>query len=155
MLLNLVKALIRLKFPDVPRMSIVELAQKLQETAHPQPLILDVRSEAEYAVSHLAAAKQLEMDSDLAHAEVLKNVAKDQQIIVYCSVGYRSAKVTQKLQQQGFQNALNLEGGLFQWANEDRSIVHDGQPTPLVHPYSASWGKLLRKQHRYPLDKAE
>jgi rhodanese-related sulfurtransferase len=145
---NLLKKFIRLKFPSVQRMTTAEFAQALENTTQSQPLILDSRSEAEYAVSHLAEAKRIDSTADLAIAPALKNVSKDTAIVVYCSVGYRSAKVAQNLVKLGFQDVSNLEGGLFQWANEGRLLVHAEQPTPRVHPYSAAWGMLLNKQHR-------
>lgn len=153
---NFLKKFIRLKFPGVQRMTTLEFAQILTDATQSQPLILDVRSETEYGVSHLAEARRLDIAADLAIAPVLKNVSKDAPIVIYCSVGYRSAKVAQQLMKAGFQNVSNLEGGLFQWVNEGRAakliypgaLVHDGQPTQLVHPYSAVWGTLLNKQHR-------
>ncbi|NJR40899.1 MAG: rhodanese-like domain-containing protein [Leptolyngbyaceae cyanobacterium CSU_1_4] len=153
---NLLKKFIRLKFPDVPRITTVEFAQRLMDKTRSQPLILDTRSEAEYAVSHLAEAQRLE-SADLAIAPALKNISMQTPIIVYCSVGYRSAKVAQQLINAGFQNVFNLEGGLFQWVNEGCSVkqfcpgalVRDGQPTQRVHPYNAVWGRLLNPQHRF------
>lgn len=154
---NLLKKFIRFKFPDVQRLRTVEFAQALTHATPSQPLILDTRSEAEYAVSHLVEARRFDGTADLAIAPVLKDVPKDTQIIVYCSVGYRSAKVAQQLMKAGFQDVSNVEGGLFQWANEERAakipcpgaLVHDGQPTQLVHPYNAVWGMLLNRQNRY------
>lgn len=146
---NLLKKFIRFKFPGVQRMTTAEFAQALENTTQSQPLILDSRSEAEYAVSHLLEAKRIDSTADLAIAPALKNVPKDTAIVVYCSVGYRSAKAAQYLMKLGFQDVSNLEGGLFQWANEERSLVHAGQPTQLVHPYNATWGMLLNRQHRF------
>ena len=38
----------------------------------------------------------------------------------------------------------NLEGSLFQWANENRELITcSGHKTKFVHPYNAVWGKLL------------
>ena len=38
----------------------------------------------------------------------------------------------------------NLEGSIFKWANETRTIVDvKGQPTKFVHPYSRLWGLLV------------
>ncbi|HEY9640496.1 MAG TPA: rhodanese-like domain-containing protein [Coleofasciculaceae cyanobacterium] len=143
---NLLKKFIRRQFACVQHMTIVEFAQKLADST--QPLILDARSPAEYAVSHLAEAQRIDVTADLTAAPALIKVSKDRPIVVYCSVGYRSAKVAQRLQQAGFQNVFNLEGGLFQWANEGRSLVHAGQPTQRVHPYSALWGTLVEQRNR-------
>ncbi len=153
---NGLKKFIRLRFPHVQRITTVEFAQILMDAMQSQPLILDTRSEAEYEVSHFVAAKRLDSPTELAIASVLKDIPKDTLIIVYCSVGYRSARVAQQLMKAGFQNVFNLEGGLFQWANEGYTVnkiysgelIHQGQVTELIHPYNAVWGTLLNGQHR-------
>jgi hypothetical protein len=46
----------------------------------------------------------------------------------------------------------NLEGGIFQWACEQREIVNDrGEKVNTVHPYSSFWGKLLPAQLRHKI----
>ena len=46
----------------------------------------------------------------------------------------------------------NLEGGIFQWACEQREIVNDrGERVNTVHPYSSFWGKLLPAQLRHKI----
>ncbi len=42
---------------------------------------------------------------------------KDQEIIVYCRSGKRSMMAQQLLQQSGFSNVRNLEGGMLAWEN--------------------------------------
>jgi len=71
--------------------------------------------------------------------------------VTYCSVGYRSAKMAQRLRNAGYTNVQNLEGSIFEWANEHRPLVRDGEPTKQVHPYSALRGHLLRDEVRAPL----
>ncbi len=154
---NLLKRLIRLKFPSVQPVTTIEFAQWLENAAMPDLLILDTRSEAEYAVSHLQAAKHLKafdailLQSRFASASSSTGsaIAPETNIIVYCSIGYRSAKAAQQLQQAGFPHVFNLEGGIFQWANEQRPVFKDGQSTQCVHPYNHAWGKLLKADHRY------
>lgn len=41
----------------------------------------------------------------------------------------------------------NLEGGIFQWAIENKSLT--GKSTTQVHPYSSLWGKVLPANLRY------
>jgi len=160
---NLLKRLIRLKFPSVQAVTTVELAEWLENDPISDLIILDARSEAEYAVSHVQGAKHLKAISfdaillqsrfAIAHLGVRSAITPQQQgaiahvpkIVVYCSIGYRSAKVAQQLQQTRFYDVFNLEGGIFQWANEQRPLFKDGQSTQLVHPYNSAWGKLLNQ----------
>lgn len=145
LLLTLVKALIRLKFPSVQRITTAELAQRLQQGTSPHPLVLDARTEAEYAVSHLQTARQIDpSNSEQVAVSSLRDVPQNAPIVVYCSVGYRSARAAEQLTQAGFHCVYNLEGGIFQWANEGRSLLQNGQPTRQVHPYNATWEKLLK-----------
>jgi rhodanese-related sulfurtransferase len=143
---NLIKLLIRFQFPTVEEINCEELAQLLSDSAKPQPLVLDARSQTEYAVSHIETAVHIDaFTPDLA---ALSTDSKDRVIVVYCSVGYRSAKLAQHLNKAGMKCIYNLSGGIFQWANEERSIFKDEHPTQLVHPYNRIWGKLLKPSLR-------
>ena len=140
-------AALRQKFPAVARIRTPELAAWLGDAGRTPPRLLDVREPAEYRVSHLADAQQVEPGSDPAAL----NLPKDQPIVTYCSVGYRSAEYAQKLRRAGFTNVRNLEGSIFEWANENRPLVNaDGQPAEKVDPYNKTWGLLLRPDRRAP-----
>lgn len=68
--------------------------------------------------------------------------------MTYCSVGYRSGGFAKKLQDAGYTNVQNMSGSIFQWANEGRPIERDGHRVDKVHPYSSTWGKLLKPELR-------
>lgn len=139
---------IRRRFPAVTRIGTAELAAWLADPGRTPPRLLDVREPAEYEVSHLAEAQQVEPGSDPSAL----TLPKDTPIVTYCSVGYRSAEYAQKLRRAGFTNVRNLEGSIFEWANENRPLVEgDGQRTEQVHPYNRTWGLLLRPSHRAPV----
>ncbi len=134
-----VKMLIQTRFPQVKSLTVAELASWLQQPSQ-LPLLLDARSEAEYAVSHLPQAQHVPADS----AELpcfLKTLSPP--IVVYCSVGYRSAKLAEHLQTLGFDPVFNLEGSIFEWANAGYPVYRDAQVVQQVHPYQPLWGKLL------------
>ena len=49
----------------------------------------------------------------------ISEISKDQQVIVYCRAGMRSASVIQYLEhQEAFDNLYNLEGGILDWIRE-------------------------------------
>ena len=145
LVLNLLKLFIRLRFPTVKQITTADFAEWILNTVQPQPIVLDARSQAEYAVSHLKTAEHI--DSTALDLSAMLKISKDTPIVVYCSIGYRSAKLAQQLQRQGFTSIFNLSGGIFQWANEGRAIFKDDHPTQLVHPYDANWGKLLKANY--------
>ena len=142
----MVKEGIRLRFPQVRQISTAQLASWL---AHPdtlQPLLFDVRATQEYAISHLRGARQMSpvQDEALQDDPLAGGIALDRPIVLYCSVGYRSARTAEMLQERGYTNVVNLEGSLFTWANESRPLVDaQGRSTTLVHPYDEACSGLL------------
>jgi rhodanese-related sulfurtransferase len=85
---KIIKRLTSRKFPIVEWITTKELAGWLEDPLKPQPIILDARTEAEYAVSHLRNAQRI----DPYHSNLVVSAeSKDTPIAVYCSVGYRSA----------------------------------------------------------------
>ena len=131
---------LRKKFPDVRTISTEELAGIGISSP---PLLLDAREENEFAVSHLPGAVRVEKDSAVQLSRL--GVTKDRPIVVYCSVGYRSAVLARALQKEGFTNVRNLEGSIFAWANEGRPLVDADGPAPGVHPFNILWGRYLEK----------
>ena len=61
---------------------------------------------------------------------------------------YRSSRLAERLRQAGCTNVFNLDGSIFQWANEGRPLERDGRPVNEVHPYNKTFGQLLRPEHR-------
>ena len=64
---------------------------------------------------------------------------------MYCSVGYRSEKISEKLIAAGFTDVSNLYGGIFEWVNIGRPVYKaSNQKTNRVHTYNKEWSKWLR-----------
>lgn len=137
-----VDRMVESQFPGVSAITTDSLAQRLADSTAQPPLLLDARTPAEYAVSHLPEARRVDPDAETIPA--LDTVARATPVVVYCSVGYRSARVASRLQSQGFTNVANLQGSIFRWANEGRTVVRENTPVRAVHPYDATWGTLLQ-----------
>lgn len=137
------------KFTDINWITTGELAERLAERDRPRPVLLDVRTPAEYEVSHLEGARQVDPKADAESAA--RGIAKDAPIVTYCSVGYRSGEMAERLQAAGYTRVQNLEGSIFQWANERRPLVRgEGERVTQVHAYGAVWGRLLAPEMRAP-----
>lgn len=132
---------IRTRFPTVPQISSHELAAWLDDGHRMAPLLLDVRQSEEFAVSHLPGA--IRIDPAAERPTLPKGVTFDTPIVTYCSVGYRSSALARRLIALGFSDVSNLEGSIFQWANEGRLVVRNGRPVREVHPFDPRWGRLL------------
>lgn len=127
-------------YPTVVALTSSELLTDLAPTATDQPLLIDVREPAEFEVSHLR--KAMNLTSAAAIAERIPD--RDAAIVVYCSVGYRSAGVAAELEALGYRRVRNLHHSLFEWANLGLPMVNSaGEDTPLVHPFNRAWGALV------------
>ena len=144
-----VGAMIESDFPDVQAVSTADLAAWLADSTRAAPLLIDAREPAEYAVSHLPGALQIDPSADAATlADRFSVVDPARPVVVYCSVGYRSARLAQQLEAAGFRQVQNLDGSIFRWANEGRLVVRGDAEVRAVHPYDATWGKLLNSDLR-------
>lgn len=122
----------------VPLISVATLRKQTNA------VLLDTRTKEEYNVSHLPNARWVGYDD--FNLERVADVPKNGNIVVYCSVGYRSEKVGEKLLAAGYQHVHNLYGSLFEWVNEGNPVVDaQGLPTQRVHAYSKVWGIWLKR----------
>ena len=135
------KFLIRLKFPSVRHISTAELAAWLENRHRKPPLLLDARTPQEYAVSHLLQAHL--SPEDLQELIDSTGLSPSTPIVTYCSVGYRSAVLAQRLQEKGYEQVFNLEGSLFAWFRENRPVYQGGQQVRQIHPYNQFWSLWL------------
>ncbi len=102
----------------------------------------DIRSQEEFEVSHIPGASLVEYKNfDLSQFDTAD---RSQPVYLYCSVGYRSEKVGEKLLQNGFAQVYNLHGSFFQWANQSFPIWDmKGAETKRVHAYNRKWSKWV------------
>jgi rhodanese-related sulfurtransferase len=135
---------IRARFPAVRTVSTAELAEWIERPTGVQPLLLDARAPAEFAVSHLPGA--ILAPSAAEAIERLRARTNAGPVVFYCSVGYRSAELADQLQTAGFTNLFNLEGSIFQWANEGRPLFRGKARVEVVHPFDDDWGRLLDRR---------
>lgn len=126
---------------EVPTITVTKL-KKMQETD--KVYLLDAREKNEYNVSHLPNAKNIGYDN--FSISTVKDIPKNATVVIYCTVGYRSGKVVEKLQKAGYTNVYNLYGSIMEWANQGNPLVDSkGQATTKVHTYSKDWSKWLKR----------
>jgi len=107
-------------------------------------VLLDAREMKEYEVSHIPGAKYVGFDD--FDESLLEGIDKDKRIVVYCSIGYRSEKIGEKLKKLGYSNAYNLFGSIFEWANEGQELEDKtGKTTNKLHTYNKKWSKWVNE----------
>ena len=114
----------------------------IDEVPKDNVIFLDAREKEEFNVSHIEGAIHVGFNDfdidDFAHSKL-----KNGTVIVYCSVGYRSGKISEKLRKIGIKS-YNLKGGLFGWHNKGRKVVNSsGVRTQKVHGYNKEWSQWV------------
>lgn len=105
-------------------------------------VLLDTREKEEFDVSHIPNA--IFSGYKDFNTDALKDLSKTDTIVVYCSVGYRSERIGEKLQKMGFSKVFNLYGGIFEWKNTGNEVVNaQGLTTEKVHTYNKKWSQWL------------
>jgi adenylyltransferase/sulfurtransferase len=98
----------------IPEITVTELKQKL-ESDNP-PFVLDVRKPHEYEIANLDGTL-IPLDQLEDRLEELEEY-RNEEVVVHCRSGQRSAEAVEKLQQAGFEYPVNLKGGILAWSEE-------------------------------------
>jgi rhodanese-related sulfurtransferase len=103
----------------VPNLSASEAVALINRN---NAIVLDVRSEAEFAGGHIVDAKHIPLDTLAERINQLKKY-QDKPILVNCQRGMRSAKACDILRQAEFKQVNNLQGGLDAWIEAKLPVV--------------------------------
>lgn len=133
----------RLMLKNLLRHSVPEMDVRTAARDSASIIFLDAREPREFQVSHLKGARHVGYDH--FSPDQLPPIDKNARIVVYCSVGYRSEKVSEKLLAAGYTRVSNLYGGIFEWVNQGFPVYNDRGPTDQVHAYDHTWGVWLER----------
>lgn len=135
-------------FTAFPHLSPEELVGRASSA-----VLLDVREPAEFAMSHLEGAINVAPDASPAEirrllAGLRKPSGARPEVIFYCTVGYRSSKLAERVRRDlaadGIVRIANLRGGILAWANRGLTVVDSSGPTAAVHPYNECFAPMLK-----------
>lgn len=134
------------KWPTVAHLGAEDVAHLM---AGKSAVVFDVRSQEEFAVSHLDGA--VWVDPSIGTAAFLEQhgaSVKGKSAVFYCSVGVRSSKlvarVAEGVKAAGATAMGELRGGIFAWGGEGRPLVDAKGATDKVHGYDSTWGRLVK-----------
>ena len=100
-------------------------AAKEYVARHDDAIIMDVRTPAEYDMSHITGAMNVNVQDD-DFESMVAGLDKDKTYLVHCTknpVGGRSSRALETLQQLGFKNLYNLEGGYIAWQEAELPLT--------------------------------
>lgn len=93
-----------------------EWAEQLQND--PNAVVIDVRTEEEFAEGILPNAINLDIYKGQGFIYKVEELDKTKNYYVYCKAGGRSQQACTLMNQMGIENAYNLTGGIMNWKGE-------------------------------------
>ncbi|MBX9779108.1 MAG: rhodanese-like domain-containing protein [Chitinophagaceae bacterium] len=107
------------------------------------PFFIDTREVEEYTISHIENA--IFVGYNDFSLQPIAHLNKSAMIIAYCSIGFRSEKVVEKLMAANYTNVHNLYGGIFEWVNQGYKVKNATGFTDNVHTFNMVWSHWLLK----------
>ena len=117
-------------FPKAPDIS-PQKALELWKAGQVQ--FVDVREPKEMEVSMLPGAVTWE--------QYRNDPGKyaDKKVVLYCTIGYRSGKAVEELQEENISNVYNLAQSLLGWVHAGGPVFKDGKEVKRIHVYGKKW----------------
>lgn len=80
-------------------------------------VVVDTRNSYEYAIGHFKGAVNPQIEEFSEFPEWLKNssLPKEKKVLIYCTGGIRCEKAILEMEEQGFQNVFQLDGGILNY----------------------------------------
>jgi len=105
----------------VTNMNVEDFSKK---TAESGVVILDVRTPGEFMTGHIQDAQNIDFESGSFESQI-ESLDKNGTYAVYCRSGNRSGQAVKVMQDAGFKNIYNLDGGVIDWANSGLPLVNN------------------------------
>ena len=84
--------------------------------------VLDVRTDGEYKSGHIKNTLQADWNNKTQFNERIQYVDKDKPVYIYCLAGGRSAAAAGWMRKNGFNNVVELEGGINAWKKAEKPL---------------------------------
>lgn len=97
---------------QIPEIDIYETQARMAEGA----LLIDVREQHEYDELHIPDSLLIPLSE---FSERYQELPKDKTLIMQCRSGARSGKATEFLLSHGYEDVLNMAGGILAWSAAD------------------------------------
>ena len=102
-------------------LGVSEFSTKVAEAG---VITLDVRTPIEFAEGHIEGARLIDFQSGNFENKIAA-LDKNATYAVYCRSGNRSGQAVKVMQDAGFTNVFNMNGGVIDWANAGLPLVNN------------------------------
>lgn len=101
--------------PDIEEITPLALSERLD--AGDVPVLVDVREHFERDIADLPDHGQLRIPTG-EFMQRMSEIDPEGEVVLYCRSGGRSEWAAKLLAQKGYENVLNLKGGVLGWRSE-------------------------------------
>lgn len=111
---------------DTPGIRVVAASDALSIWDDPPAdlVVLDVRTSEEFAEGHIEGAVMLDF-YDPAFADQLAELDPDVPYLLYCRSGNRSGQTAEVMEQLGFTDVADVDGGIVAWSDAGQPITNN------------------------------
>ena len=111
----------------IKNITTVELKNKISENT--PKYIIDVREKEEYESSHIENSHSIPVtEFKSKYQELLTD--KNEEIILICRSGGRSMVIAIFLDQEGYSNIINVDGGVLSWNKDGNDLTPTNEILP-------------------------
>ncbi|MCO5260038.1 MAG: thioredoxin domain-containing protein [Crocinitomicaceae bacterium] len=96
-------------------LSATEFLNKIKELGSPQ--LVDVRTPNEFKGGHIENAVNIDWNGSNFNDGIAK-LDKTKPVMVYCLSGGRSKAAAKEMRKQGFENVIEMTGGMMEWRSK-------------------------------------
>lgn len=119
------------------------LAERLGDTASPDPTLIDVRTPAEFEAGHIPGAVNVPLDELRGGLEDLRAVLHDHDVVLVCRSGNRAGQAQQALRAAGVASPAVLSGGIVDWERTGGDVKRGRQAWELERQVRLTAGSLV------------
>lgn len=118
LLIALVSISISCKSPNNQEVKVIEMETMKTEVVGKDVQLVDVRTPEEYNAGHIDDAININIMDNETFVDKVKLLDKEKPIYLYCKLGGRSKKASQKLKELGFRSIFDYSGGYDEWSEQ-------------------------------------
>jgi len=100
----------------------IELAEFEKKMASEKYLLVDVRTAEEFSEGHIKGAINIDYLAENFSIEI-QELELESPVLLYCRSGNRSSKAMKIMNELGFKEVYNLEGGIKGWISENNPVI--------------------------------
>lgn len=105
-----------------PAFGLISTAEAAQLAIDPEVVVIDVRTPEEFAEGHIEGAMLIDINSP-TFGDDIDALDRDANYLVYCRSDNRSGQAVAIMQQVGFEQLWDMDGGVIAWSAEGRPLV--------------------------------